>query len=159
MRSTHKRPFLPEDRGEAGHWKSHLIIGTDQQSAISTLVERQTRLVRPLHLASATAARCTTPSNVRLGAAPLTHWSGSLRSTAAPILRFTPCRRLGDEHAQARYSEGGPDHPCRGERRSKVLIARHCKGRNECASWHQLRVVPRQRKLRNSWVGLYQSVL
>ena len=50
MLSIHQRPFPPEDRAEAGHWEGDLIIGKDQQSAIGTLVERQTRLVRLLHL-------------------------------------------------------------------------------------------------------------
>jgi transposase, IS30 family len=50
MRSIHQRPFPPEDRSQAGHWEGDLIIGKDQQSAIGTLVERQTRLVRLLHL-------------------------------------------------------------------------------------------------------------
>jgi len=50
MLSIHQRPFPPEDRTEAGHWEGDLIIGKDQQSAIGTLVERQTRLVRLLHL-------------------------------------------------------------------------------------------------------------
>ena len=50
MRSIHERPFPPDDRTEAGHWEGDLIIGKDQQSAIGTLVERQTRLVRLLHL-------------------------------------------------------------------------------------------------------------
>jgi transposase, IS30 family len=50
MLSIHQRPFPPDDRAEAGHWEGDLIIGKDQQSAIGTLVERQTRLVRLLHL-------------------------------------------------------------------------------------------------------------
>jgi IS30 family transposase len=50
MLSIHQRPFPPEDRAEAGHWEGDLIIGKEQQSAIGTLVERQTRLVRLLHL-------------------------------------------------------------------------------------------------------------
>ena len=50
MRSIHQRPFPPDDRTEAGHWEGDLIIGKDQRSAIGTLVERQTRLVRLLHL-------------------------------------------------------------------------------------------------------------
>ena len=45
-----QRPFRPEDRSQAGHWEGDLIIGADQGSAIGTLVERQTRMVRLLHL-------------------------------------------------------------------------------------------------------------
>ena len=44
------RPFQPDDRSQAGHWEGDLIIGKDQGSAIGTLVERQTRMVRLLHL-------------------------------------------------------------------------------------------------------------
>lgn len=50
MLSVHQRPFRPGDRTEPGHWEGDLIIGRDQRSAIGTLVERQTRLVRLLHL-------------------------------------------------------------------------------------------------------------
>ncbi|MEV6096221.1 IS30 family transposase [Nocardia sp. NPDC051981] len=50
MLTIHDRPFPPEDRSQAGHWEGDLIIGKDQGSAIGTLVERQTRTVRLLHL-------------------------------------------------------------------------------------------------------------
>jgi IS30 family transposase len=50
MLTIHQRPFLPEDRTEAGHWEGDLIVGKDQRSAIGTLVERRTRIVRLLHL-------------------------------------------------------------------------------------------------------------
>ena len=50
MLTIHQRPFPPEDRSQAGHWEGDLIIGKDQGSAIGTLVERQTRMVRLLHL-------------------------------------------------------------------------------------------------------------
>jgi transposase, IS30 family len=51
MLTISQRPFPPEDRSQAGHWEGDLIIGKDQRSAIGTLVERQTRTVRLLHLA------------------------------------------------------------------------------------------------------------
>src|SRR5262245_41578605 len=50
MLTIRQRPFDPLDRSEAGHWEGDLIIGKDQGSAIGTLVERQTRMVRVLHL-------------------------------------------------------------------------------------------------------------
>ena len=50
MLTIHQRPFPPADRTQAGHWEGDLIIGKEQRSAIGTLVERQTRLVRLLHL-------------------------------------------------------------------------------------------------------------
>nr|WP_246222511.1 IS30 family transposase [Phytoactinopolyspora limicola] len=50
MLTVHQRPFQPEDRSQAGHWEGDLIIGRNQASAIGTLVERQTRMLRLLHL-------------------------------------------------------------------------------------------------------------
>ena len=50
MLTIHQRPFQPGDRSQAGHWEGDLIIGKDQGSAIGTLVERQTRIVRLLHM-------------------------------------------------------------------------------------------------------------
>ena len=50
MFTIRQRPFQPEDRSQAGHWEGDLIIGKDQGSAIGTLVERQTRTVRLLHM-------------------------------------------------------------------------------------------------------------
>jgi IS30 family transposase len=50
MLTIHQRPFAPEDRSQPGHWEGDLIIGKDQRSAIDTLVERRTRMVRLLHL-------------------------------------------------------------------------------------------------------------
>jgi len=50
MLTIAQRPFQPDDRSQAGHWEGDLIIGKGQGSAIGTLVERQTRLVRLLHL-------------------------------------------------------------------------------------------------------------
>ena len=50
MLTIRQRPFQPEDRSQPGHWEGDLIIGKDQGSAIGTLVERQTRMVRLLHM-------------------------------------------------------------------------------------------------------------
>ncbi|MGW3483741.1 IS30 family transposase [Rhodococcus indonesiensis] len=50
MLTIHDRTFPPEDRSEAGHWEGDLIVGNHHGSAIGTLVERQTRMVRLLHL-------------------------------------------------------------------------------------------------------------
>jgi transposase, IS30 family len=50
MLTIHQRPFQPDDRSQPGHWEGDLIIGKDQGSAIGTLVERQTRVVRLLHM-------------------------------------------------------------------------------------------------------------
>ena len=50
MLSVHQRPFPPSDRSEAGHWEGDLIVGRGHTSAIGTLVERQTRLIRLVHL-------------------------------------------------------------------------------------------------------------
>jgi IS30 family transposase len=50
MLTIHDRPFLPIDRTQAGHWEGDLIIGDNHLSAIGTLVERQTRMLRLVHL-------------------------------------------------------------------------------------------------------------
>jgi IS30 family transposase len=50
MLTIHDRPFPAVDRSEAGHWEGDLIIGNNHSSAIGTLVERQTRMVRLVHL-------------------------------------------------------------------------------------------------------------
>lgn len=70
MLSIHDRPFPPEDRNEAGHWEGDLIIGANQQSAIGTLVERQTRLVVLLHLPQRDGDTLHEALRTRLGELP-----------------------------------------------------------------------------------------
>lgn len=50
MLSVHDRDFAPTDRSQPGHWEGDVIVGPHNRSAIGTLVERQTRYVRLLHL-------------------------------------------------------------------------------------------------------------
>lgn len=76
MLSVHDRPFPPADRTEAGHWEGDLIIGKDQGSAIGTLVERQTRVVRLLHLPSRDSDSLHAALQARMGDLP----PGLLRS-------------------------------------------------------------------------------
>lgn len=76
MLSVHERPFLPTDRSEAGHWEGDLIIGKAQGSAIGTLVERQTRLLRLLHLPARDGESLHAALVARLGELP----DGLLRS-------------------------------------------------------------------------------
>ena len=50
MLTIHDRPFSAFDRSQAGHWEGDFIIGNNHLSAIGTLVERQTRMLRLVHL-------------------------------------------------------------------------------------------------------------
>lgn len=52
MLSVHDRGFDPVDRSVAGHWEGDLIVGPHNRSAIGTLVERQARYVKLLHLSA-----------------------------------------------------------------------------------------------------------
>ncbi len=76
MLTIHDRPFPPEDRTEAGHTEGDLIVGRGQQSAIGTLVERQTRTVRFLHLAQRDGDTLHEALKTRMGGLP----AGLLRS-------------------------------------------------------------------------------
>jgi IS30 family transposase len=70
MLTVHQRPFVPADRSHAGHWEGDLIIGKSQGSAIATLVERQTRLVRLLHLPQRDGESLHTALRARLADLP-----------------------------------------------------------------------------------------
>lgn|GEM_PF-3003719 len=52
MLCIHERDFATNNRTIPGYWKGHLIVGARHRSAIETLVERQTRYVKLLHLPS-----------------------------------------------------------------------------------------------------------
>ncbi len=52
MLSVDDRGFEPTDRSIAGNWEGDLIGGLHHRSVIGTLVERQTRFVKLLHLAA-----------------------------------------------------------------------------------------------------------
>ena len=70
MLSVHQRPFAPHDRSEAGHWEGDLIVGRAQGSVIGTLVERRTRTIRLLYLASRDADTLHAAVTARMGDLP-----------------------------------------------------------------------------------------
>ncbi|MGN2636391.1 IS30 family transposase [Nocardia takedensis] len=50
MLSITTRPFAPDDRSQPGHWEGDMIVGRRHRSAIGTLVERHSRLVKLIHM-------------------------------------------------------------------------------------------------------------
>lgn len=70
MLTIHDRPIDVDSRSEAGHWEGDLIVGKNQGSAIGTLVERQTRLVRLLHLPCRDADSLQEALQTRMGDLP-----------------------------------------------------------------------------------------
>lgn len=51
-RPIHERPAVVETREETGHWEGDLIVGKGQDGFIVTLVERSSRLLHALNVAS-----------------------------------------------------------------------------------------------------------
>jgi transposase, IS30 family len=70
MLSIHQRPFAPADRTEPGHWEGDLIVGKHHGSAIGTLVERTTRMIRLLHLPQHDAQTLHAALTARMGDLP-----------------------------------------------------------------------------------------
>lgn len=60
MLSIHDRGFEPTDRTAHGHWEGDLIVGPHHRSAIATLIERQTRYVKLVHLPAQDSATLRT---------------------------------------------------------------------------------------------------
>ena len=94
MLTIGQRPFLPQDRSQAGHWEGDLIIGKDQGSAIGTLVERQTRTVLLLHMPQLVTFDSMGPGHVpegwgkKLMHAQMTVGGQELMGSDAPPDRF-----------------------------------------------------------------------
>jgi IS30 family transposase len=57
LRSIHERPASVETRRQAGHWEGDLIVGTQQRSAVATLVERKMRLTLLIRLPNGHSAQ------------------------------------------------------------------------------------------------------
>jgi IS30 family transposase len=57
LRSIHDRPASVETRRRVGHWEGDLIVGTQQRSAVATLVERKMRLTLLIRLADGHSAQ------------------------------------------------------------------------------------------------------
>jgi len=68
--SIHKRCQAAQERSEAGHWESDLIIGKGQKGAIGTIVDRATRYTILVHLDSKHTRHVVDRFGVALNALP-----------------------------------------------------------------------------------------
>lgn len=65
MRTIHERELEAVDRREPGHWEGDLIVGTQNRSAIGTLVERTSRFTILVHVPDDKTSGTVTASLVK----------------------------------------------------------------------------------------------
>jgi hypothetical protein len=112
MLTIHQRPFPPEDRSQPGHWEGDLIIGKDQASAIGTLVERQTRMVRLLHLLQRDGDTLHDALKARMADLP----AALLRSITWDQEPKWPVTSLSPNRSVLRSTSATPAHPGNADR-------------------------------------------
>lgn len=78
MVNISERPADIEDRTVPGHWEGDLIVGTRNQSAIATLVERTTRYVMLVHLPRDHSAESVRDGLIKTMSTLPAHLRGSL---------------------------------------------------------------------------------
>jgi IS30 family transposase len=98
-----ERPAEIEDRAVPGHWEGDLIMGTNNHSAIGTLVERSTRFVMLLHLPQGRSAEAVRDA---MAAKILTLPAGLRRSVT-----WDQGREM-TQHAQFTVETGVPVYFC-----------------------------------------------
>ena len=88
MRTIHERGAEVVDRQQPGHWEGDLIVGSRNQSAIGTLVERTSRFTALVHIPDEKTAGTVTAGIVQV-----------MRQVPGPIRR-SPTRECGTEMAE-----------------------------------------------------------